>query len=166
MTYDVELDGTTVRVDVSSHPDGGWWVAIDDGPRAHWSGAQLGAAEWLFREPAGEHRVGVHVLGDRAAVQLSGQGLIGTVIDPRDHALAAAGQANAGVVSTPMPGLVVRVTVVVGQEVHEGQVLIVVEAMKMENEYKSPVNGTITTLHVAAGQSVDAGAVLITVEPA
>lgn len=166
MTYDVELDGHTARIEVSEHPEGGWWVAIDGGEKQHWSGRQLGAAEWLFQAPAGSHRVGVHVAGERVAVQLSGQGLVGSVVDPRDHALAAAAGGSEGVISTPMPGLVVRIPVSEGEEVSEGQVLIVVEAMKMENEYKSPVSGTVSAIHVASGDSVDAGANLITVEPA
>jgi len=166
MNYEVELDGHTALIDVSSHPDGGWWVSIDGGDKEHWTGRQLGAAEWLLQAPSAQHRVGVHVDGDRVAVQLSGQGLIGTVVDPRDKALAAASGGAEGVVSTPMPGLVVRIPVEVGQEVTEGQVLVVVEAMKMENEYKSPVTGTVAQVHVAAGASVDAGATLITVEPA
>jgi biotin carboxyl carrier protein len=166
MTYEVELDGHVALIDVSRHPEGGWWVSIDGGDKQHWTGRQLGAAEWLLRAPSAEHRVGVHVAGDRVAVQLSGQGLIGSVVDPRDKALAAAAGGGEGVVSTPMPGLVVRIPVAVGQEVAEGQVLVVVEAMKMENEYKSPVAGSVATIHVAAGDSVDAGAVLITVEPA
>jgi biotin carboxyl carrier protein len=166
MTYEVELDGHTALIDVAPHPDGGWWVSIDAAPRRHWTGRQLGAAEWILEAEAVQHRVGVHVEGDRVAVQLSGQGLIGSIVDPRDKALAAAIGGGEGVVSTPMPGLVVRIPVEAGQEVVEGQVLVVVEAMKMENEYKSPVAGTVTTVHVASGDSVDAGAVLITVEPA
>ncbi len=165
MIYEVELDGHTARIDVSSHPEGGWWISIEDGPRQRWTGRQLGAAEWLLRAPDAEHRVGVHVDGDRVAVQLSGQGLVGSVVDLRDKALATAICGGEGVVSTPMPGLVVRIPVNEGQEVTEGQVLVVVEAMKMENEYKSPVTGTVTTVHVASGDAVDAGAVLITVEP-
>jgi biotin carboxyl carrier protein len=92
--------------------------------------------------------------------------LVGTVTDARDKALSKGSGAQEGVVATPMPGLVVRVPVVEGQDVHTGQVLVVVEAMKMENEYKSPFDGRIAKVHVPAGVAVEAGTVLVTVEPA
>ena len=99
-------------------------------------------------------------------MQLAGQGVLGTITDPRDAALHRASGGGEGAVSTPMPGLVVRVPAVVGQAVHKGQVLVVVEAMKMENEYTSPIDGVVAAVHAQAGQAVEAGALLITVEPA
>lgn len=68
--------------------------------------------------------------------------------------------------STQMPGVVVRLLVEAGQEVTEGQAVVVVEAMKMENEFKAPVAGTVETLHVAPGDPVDSGAALVTITPA
>ena len=61
-----------------------------------------------------------------------------------------------------MPGLVVRVEVTVGQRVDVGTGLVVVEAMKMENELRAQRAGVVETVHVAAGQTVDKGASLIT----
>ena len=66
----------------------------------------------------------------------------------------------------PMPGLVVRVEVAVGQRVEVGAGLVVVEAMKMENELRAQRAGVVETVHVAAGQTVDKGASLITLAPA
>jgi biotin carboxyl carrier protein len=62
-----------------------------------------------------------------------------------------------------MPGKVVRVLVKAGDEVAEGQGLVVVEAMKMENELKSPKAGTVTELHAVEGATVESGAKLIVV---
>ncbi|HHO51784.1 MAG TPA: hypothetical protein ENK18_13135 [Deltaproteobacteria bacterium] len=62
-----------------------------------------------------------------------------------------------------MPGAVVRVLVAAGAEVTAGQVLVVVEAMKMENEFKAPAAGVVEAVHVQAGSSVDAGALLVSV---
>jgi biotin carboxyl carrier protein len=62
----------------------------------------------------------------------------------------------------PMPGRVVRVLVGPGDEVHVRQPLVVVEAMKMENELRSPKSGTIKEVTVSAGMSVEAGRVLVT----
>lgn len=66
-------------------------------------------------------------------------------------------------VDAPMPGKVVRVLVKVGDEVQEGQGLVVVEAMKMENELKSPKAGKITELHAVEGAAVESGAKLLVV---
>ena len=66
-------------------------------------------------------------------------------------------------IDAPMPGKVVRVLVKAGDEVSEGQGLIVVEAMKMENELKSPKAGKITELHAVEGAAVESGAKLAVV---
>jgi len=64
----------------------------------------------------------------------------------------------------PMPGKVVRVLVEQGQPVTEAQGLVVVEAMKMENEIKAPREGTVREVHVREGQAVEGGALLVVVE--
>jgi len=66
-------------------------------------------------------------------------------------------------VDSPMPGKVVRVLVKQGDQVQEGQGLVVVEAMKMENELKSPKVGVVAELHAQEGQAVEAGAKLAVV---
>jgi biotin carboxyl carrier protein len=66
-------------------------------------------------------------------------------------------------VDSPMPGKVVRVLVKQGDQVQEGQGLIVVEAMKMENELKSPKAGVVSELLAQEGQAVEAGAKLAVV---
>jgi biotin carboxyl carrier protein len=64
----------------------------------------------------------------------------------------------------PMPGKVVRILVAVGGQVEVGDGIIVVEAMKMQNEMKSPKAGTVIALNVQAGATVDAGDVLAVIE--
>jgi acetyl/propionyl-CoA carboxylase alpha subunit len=64
----------------------------------------------------------------------------------------------------PMPGKVVRVLVERGQRVAAAQGLVVVEAMKMENELKAPRGGTVIEVHVREGQAVDCGALLVVLE--
>ena len=75
-------------------------------------------------------------------------------------------QATAGSLLAPMPGTVVRVEARLGDSVHAGQVLVVLEAMKMEHPVRSPHEGTLARLNVSAGQSVDMGTVLAVVENA
>lgn len=67
-------------------------------------------------------------------------------------------------VKAPMPGRVVRVLVAAGAEVAEGQGVIVIEAMKMQNELKSPKTGSVSRIVVAPGDTVSSGDVLVVVE--
>ncbi len=62
---------------------------------------------------------------------------------------------GAGLVKAPMPGRIIRVLVEVGQTVKSGQGVMVVEAMKMENELQAPRDGVVSELHVAEGQAVE-----------
>jgi acetyl/propionyl-CoA carboxylase alpha subunit len=75
-------------------------------------------------------------------------------------------QATAGSLLAPMPGTVVRVEARPGEPVHAGQVLVVLEAMKMEHPVRAPHSGTLAQLNVAAGQTVDTGTVLAVVDDA
>ena len=63
-----------------------------------------------------------------------------------------------------MPGQIVKVLVQAGVEVEEGQAILILEAMKMQNEMKSSRSGKITRICVKAGDSVETGALLFTVE--
>jgi biotin carboxyl carrier protein len=87
------------------------------------------------------------------------------LVDPRRALLAGSGGAAAGggVLASPMPGKIVKVLVQPGETVQEGQTLLVMEAMKMQNELKSSITGTVQTLHVQEGATVETGAALITV---
>lgn len=77
----------------------------------------------------------------------------------------AAGRKADGRIKPPMPGKVVEVKVKEGQVVKEGDVLCVLEAMKMQNDLKSPVSGKVTKVHVADGATVEASTVLVELEP-
>lgn len=68
---------------------------------------------------------------------------------------------TSGDVKTPMPGRVVKVLVGVGDSVQKGQGVIVVEAMKMENEFKASCTGVVTEILVKPGETVEAGKVLV-----
>tara|TARA_B110000014_G_scaffold216865_1_gene171154 strand:- start:1816 stop:2037 length:222 start_codon:yes stop_codon:yes gene_type:complete len=67
-------------------------------------------------------------------------------------------------VNSPMTGQIIEISVEVGQSVAEGDLLIVIESMKMENEIFSEVNGTITSLNVAEDQNVSEENLLMTIE--
>ena len=75
---------------------------------------------------------------------------------------APAGAAGAVAVTAPMPGKILGVKASTGQAVKRGQVLLILEAMKMENEIVAPQDGTVATINVAVGDSVEPGATLAT----
>jgi pyruvate carboxylase subunit B len=65
-----------------------------------------------------------------------------------------------------MPGTIVRILVDEGDEVKDGDVILVLEAMKMENELRAPISGVVSAIHVHQGQAVEMNAVLAEVESA
>ncbi len=83
---------------------------------------------------------------------------------PKKPAASAGSASGAGSVkvNAPMPGKILSVKASVGQDVKKGDVLLILEAMKMENEVVAPSDGTIASIDVAAGDSVESGAVLAT----
>src|SRR5947209_7125368 len=90
-----------------------------------------------------------------------------TLTDPkhlRGARVVAGHEGGRAQVSSPMPGKVVRVLVSKGQEVEAGAGLVVVEAMKMQNELKSPKSGAVAEIRVEAGATVAAGEILAVIE--
>ena len=73
--------------------------------------------------------------------------------------------AGGGLVETPMPGTIIKFLVAEGDSVEEQQPLVIVEAMKMENEIRAPIAGTVKSLNFKAGDPVDVGQSIIDIEP-
>lgn len=99
-------------------------------------------------------------------LQTGGMEFLAEVIDPRSWRGRRHGSAEAEgrqQIGAPMPGKVVRLLVKAGDTVEAGQGLLVVEAMKMQNEIRSPKSGTVERVVVAEGQAVNAGEVLCVV---
>jgi biotin carboxyl carrier protein len=100
-------------------------------------------------------------------IQFAGQRFEVTVEDERTRMLAGLTGSGTGsgeaTVSAPMPGLVVGVPLEVGASVAQGQTVVVLEAMKMENDLASPIAGTLKEVRVSKGQTVDQGEVLAVV---
>jgi biotin carboxyl carrier protein len=112
-----------------------------------------GAASWEVRVDGNEITAGGH----RFVFEID---------DPRQwkrsgHAAQTQGRAS---INAAMPGKVVRVLVAVGDDVVAGQGILVVEAMKMQNELKAPRDGRVMAIEVKENDSVNAGAVLATIE--
>lgn len=101
-----------------------------------------------------------------AEISIAGHVFRFEIADPRKWTRTghSAGGEGRVAVAAAMPGKVIRVLVAAGDEVAEGQGIIVVEAMKMQNELKAPRAGRITGIEVKPNDSVIAGAVLATIE--
>ena len=102
------------------------------------------------------------------AASVDGRAVALTVMDEL-RAMARESRADTGgdgAVNAEIPGLVVEVVVTEGQAVAKGDTLLVVEAMKMQNEIAAPVDGTVAEVLVAAAQSVNAGDRLLRIEAA
>ena len=78
---------------------------------------------------------------------------------------SAGGRKRSGTVSASMPGKVVTVEVRVGDSVEEGQTILILEAMKMQNEVVAPISGMISAIHCEDGMNVEANVPLVVIEP-
>ena len=140
----VAMEGQPIDADVVVLDDGGLSVRID--------GRVLDLT--IEGEPP---EVGVVASGHRAYVRVESERL---------RAAAAAKKQDAGVAEktlvAPMPGRVAKILVSVGDEVKPGQGIIVVEAMKMENELRAKAAAKIAEIHVAAGDTIEPGTKLVT----
>jgi acetyl/propionyl-CoA carboxylase alpha subunit len=82
----------------------------------------------------------------------------------RDLSAATAGPTGPAPIIAPMPGLIVRVNVSIGDPVEAGQGIVVMEAMKMENELRATAGGIVKSVAVSAGTAVEKGALLVELE--
>jgi pyruvate carboxylase subunit B len=153
-TYVIEVDGGSVTIDAErfeSH-----WAAIPGTPLIH---LLLGNQSWTVACQQLE--------GSRWALGAVGERLEVEVQDDRSkqiEALTGQGRKPAvgGIIKAPMPGLVVRVDVSKGEVVEVGRGVVVVEAMKMENELRAQIHGIVEHVHVKAGDRVEKGTPLVT----
>lgn len=119
-----------------------------DGVAGSWVVQPLGRGSWSIAQGGVAHEV--------------------AVLDARTHhiqsqtATRSTGPAS-GSLRAPMPGLVARVAVAVGERVTAKQPLVVLEAMKMENQLDAPIAGVVDEVRVAPGDTVEKGAVLVTI---
>ena len=165
MLYDIIIDGTPHKVDLAR--DGNRWTCHVDGHEIHVDALITrrdvlsviidGAAYEVKRERTADD-THLWVKNSRFAVE---------VRDPRSlrsRKAAGAGAAGPQQIKAPMPGKVVRVLVEAGAAVEAGQGIVVVEAMKMQNEMKSAKAGTVQQVLVKGGTTVVAGEVLAIIE--
>lgn len=141
----VRLDGVETLVDALGLPGGRWSIRFPGSAR-QWDVVVVAAGADAFEVLVGGHRVPVRV---RTGVARTSR--------------TAAGDGT-GRVASPMPGKVVKLLVDIGQAVDARQGVIVVEAMKMENELRAARAGVVRDILVEEGASVEAGAPLVVIE--
>ena len=129
-------------------------------------GEAIGPGAYSILVGARSYEVKIEESGDEFVVAVDGRRFEVAIEDPRRAGARAEriDSASSGDIGSPMPGKVVRVLVSAGDEVQPGQGLLVVEAMKMQNEIKAPVAGKIKTVHVSEGSAVAAGEVMVVIE--
>lgn len=106
--------------------------------------------------------VAVEEMGEEAATSAPASAVAPKPAAPK--AAPAAAGAGAVKINSPMPGNILSVKASAGQAVKKGDVLMILEAMKMENEICAPQDGTIASVQIAAGDSVESGDVLATMD--
>lgn len=107
--------------------------------------------------------VEVEELGATAFAPVSAAPVAKPVAAPKKSAApVATGSAGSVKVESPMPGKILSVKASVGQAVKKGEVIMILEAMKMENEIVAPEDGTVASVNINEGASVEAGTVLAT----
>lgn len=173
MTYDIEVNGRVRHVEVR-RANGGFVVTVDgrewqiDAARVDAQTLSLLIKAVSAGSDAGQtwsHEVTVapDPLGAGLAVRVGDVPVSVSMNGRRRWGRgdeSAAGQSGPERLLAPMPGKIVRVLVKPGESVSARQPVIVIEAMKMENELKASQAGTVAEIHVRDGQSVDAGALL------
>lgn len=164
MKYFVTVNGREHEVELDDRP-GSLRVSVDGKP-LDFSFQEVGEFGQVVAIRDGKS-VGLSIEGDasKAAVTIAGHFYEVRLEDERERAAHAAEGSSArrgGVVHSVMPGIVVEILVQRGQTVEKGQPLLILSAMKMQNEIGAPAAGVVTELHVSAAQAVSAGTRLVT----
>jgi acetyl/propionyl-CoA carboxylase alpha subunit len=169
MNYEIaEKKGASVRVGLRESGEGLYEITLD-GKTVHVDAVRSGPNIYSVIEDGQQFEAMVDERGSHGFdVMVGGRIFHLEVIDERSKLLAGSAAAVASgpqTVKAEMPGKVVKLNVAVGAEVRERQGIVIVEAMKMENEIPSPIAGVVKEIAVAEGQTVEAGATLFVVEP-
>jgi biotin carboxyl carrier protein len=166
MKYFVDINGARMEVSLDGEGVHAGGVVHD----AHLSDVE-GTPIWLLTEGDEVHRLVVK-RGDargRYTIWMEGFRYEVDAVDERTRVIrdltgATAGPSGPAPLKAPMPGLIVRVNIAVGDTVTTGQGLVVMEAMKMENELRASAAGRVKRILAIPGQAVEKGALLVEME--
>lgn len=166
MKYEVLIDGNSHQIDLE-RADMGYQCTVDGEPFA--LNVAMTARDVLSIIHEGRHyeaKREYSLMGETHII-VGSERFLAEVRDPRSlrsRRAAAGADAGPAKIIAPMPGKIVRVIAAEGDEVEAGQGLVVVEAMKMQNEIKATKKGKVTRITVKEGSAVNAGDLLAIVE--
>ena len=170
MKFEVQLKDSSGRKSrlVELERDAEGWRVILDGQPVEADVAEIAPHTLSILLDGQSHEIRISPAPDgKLKLQTGAQEFTAEVIDPRAWSGRRHGHVEAEgrqPIVAPMPGKVVRLLVKAGDQVEVGQGLLVVEAMKMQNEIRSPKSGTVERVLATEGQTVNAGEVLAWVE--
>jgi biotin carboxyl carrier protein len=163
----LEVDGQDYTLDVRPN-DAGSEYALAGALNASGSASILEVMPDVFSVLLGRQSFTVHIThqGEELELWVGGERHTISIADARDRSTTTKNTASAGAmeIRSQMPGKVIKLLAAVGAIVEVGQGVIVVEAMKMQNEMKSPKHGTVSKILVREGTTVGAGETLVVVE--
>ena len=169
MAYQAKLGDQTYTIDVQEFGEHKYKIVIDDEEHLI-DGRQLTGHMYSLLVENQSFTVDVAEKDDEYTVAYEGKSFRVHVLDERKTrrggAEAGLGGAEEKDVRSMMPGKVVELLVNEGDQVEKDQSVIVIEAMKMENEIRAAVAGTVQAIHVEAGQAVESGQLLMELEEA
>jgi len=167
MKYDVLLDGMRCSVEVTrSADDPSHVLATINGRRVEADAVKISPGVYSILLDGRSIEVRAETLADSLHLHAAGREYRVEIVDPRSWRRSRSGGIDLSgrqQISAPMAGKVVRVLVAPGQQVETSQGLLVVEAMKMQNEIRSPKTGTVERLFAKEGQTVNAGEILVVI---
>jgi biotin carboxyl carrier protein len=164
MIYDVTIDGKTHRLELNRAE--GRWLCRADGREVEVDPVMVGPDVLSLRIGTKAYEVKCERIAGDLQISVGSLRCVAEVRDPRSlrGRARAADDQGPRKLTAPMPGKIVRVLLSEGTEVEAGTGVLVVEAMKMQNEIKSPKKGTLRKIMVSPGAAVNAGDVLAIVE--
>lgn len=144
-----------------------WLSCAADGYRLHLGDgeARVALVGGRLRMDGIETPVHVAQAGDRLFIHIDGDAHELLYHDPVSHHAAGAGSGSHDVLRAPMPGVVVALSAEAGQEVKEGDILLVIESMKLETAIRAPRDAIVETVHLALAKGFERDAPLISLTP-
>jgi len=165
MIYEVTIESKTHRVELLRQASG--WSCKLDGQDLLFDVASLQNGLLSVLVDGKSYEVRQEIVGSETSIVVGNQRFKATVRDPRSlRSRRSGGDGGQGPkkITAPMPGKVVRIVAPLGAEVEAGQPVVVIEAMKMQNELKSPKKGRVKKLSVSEGAAVEAGQTLAEID--